>query len=239
MAKVLLSLEISVKSASSKDNINKLNSNNIPFEEYEGEIYLINKNVFDSGVNLGSREYDKPYAKFCMRLADTTDSSIYMGEGSLDEEVLAVLYEVFGDTLEFQLTLSCNSDWESISACIKFNEEEDKYYCDTEVTESSEEEDEEDEEDGEDEEDKTAIGAVYQSSEHLTFLRRMADTYEITGAWSMNREELESAWATRNERMDSEMKNPGGAYPRVPRLTDWTILVIENVNFFKLDDARS
>ena len=149
MAKVFLSLEISVKSASSKDNINKLNSNNIPFEEYEGEIYLINKNVFDSGVDLRSREYDKPYAKFCMRLADTTDSSIYMGEGSLDEEVLAVLYEVFGDTLEFQLTLSCNSDWESISACIKFNEEEDKYYCDTEVTESSEEEDEEDEEDEE------------------------------------------------------------------------------------------
>ena len=146
MAKVFLSLEISVKSASSKDNINKLNSNNIPFEEYEGEIYLINKNVFDSGVYLGSREYDKPYAKFCMRLADTTDSSIYMGEGSLDEEVLAVLYEVFGDALEFQLTLSCNSDWESISASIIFNEEEDKYYCDTEVTESSEEEDEEDEE---------------------------------------------------------------------------------------------
>ena len=59
-----------------------------------------------------------------MRLADTADSSIYMGEGSLDEEVLAVLFEVFGDTLEFQLTLSCNSDWESISACIKFNEED-------------------------------------------------------------------------------------------------------------------
>ena len=80
-----------------------------------------------------------------MRLADTADSSIYMGEGSLDEEVLAVLFEVFGDTLEFQLTLSCNSDWESISACIKFNEEEDKYYCDTEVTGSSEEEEDEEE----------------------------------------------------------------------------------------------
>ena len=164
MAKVFLSLEISVKSASSKDNINKLNSNNIPFEEYEGEIYLINKNVFDSGVDLGSREYDKPYAKFCMRLADTTDSSIYMGEGSLDEEVLAVLYEVFGDALEFQLTLSCNSDWESISACIIFNEEEDKYYCDTEVTESSEEDDEEDEDDDElDGEDEKKI--KYQLSE--------------------------------------------------------------------------
>ena len=153
MAKVFLSLEISVKSASSKDNINKLNSNNIPFEEYEGEIYLINKNVFDSGVDLRSREYDKPYAKFCMRLADTADSSIYMGEGSLDEEVLAVLYEVFGDTLEFRLTLSCNSDWESISACIKFNEEEDKYYCDTEVTESSDEDDDEDDDEDEDEDE--------------------------------------------------------------------------------------
>ena len=164
MAKVFLSLEISVKSASSQDNINKLNSNNIPFEEYEGEIYLINKNVFDSGVDLRSREYDKPYAKFCMRLADTTDCSIYMGEGSLDEEVLAVLYEVFGDALEFQLTLSCNSDWESISACIIFNEEEDKYYCDTEVTESSEEDDEEDEDDDElDGEDEKKL--KYQLSE--------------------------------------------------------------------------
>ena len=55
----------------------------------------------------------------------------------------------------------------------------------------------------------------------------------------MNREELISARATRDEKMYSEMKKAGETYPRVPRLTDWTILVIENVKFFKLDDARS
>ena len=82
-----------------------------------------------------------------------------------------------------------------------------------------------------------AIDALYQSSDHLTFLRRMADSNEITGAWSMNREELISAQATRDEKMYSAMKLE--PYPRVPRLTDWTILVIENVKFFKLDDARS
>ena len=141
MAKVFLSLEISVKTTFTEENINKLKSNNIPFEEDSGEIYLINKKVYDSGANLRSRVYDKPYAEFCMRLADSTSGSIYMGEGSIGSEVLAVLYEVFGDTLEFHLSLSCNSDWEHISANIKFNEEENKYYCYSEVTESSDEED--------------------------------------------------------------------------------------------------
>ena len=56
---------------------------------------------------------------------------------------------------------------------------------------------------------------------------------EITGAWSMNREKLISAWATKTEKMDSEIKKQGRTYPRVPRLTDWTIFVMENVNIFK------
>lgn len=146
MAKVFLSLEISVKTTSNKEKINKLNNNNIPFEEDSGEIYLISKTVYNSGANVGSREYDKPYAAFCMRLADSTESSIGMGEGSLDDEELAVLYEVFGDALEFQLTLSCNSDWENISANIIFNEVENKYYCSSEVSESSDEEEDYDEE---------------------------------------------------------------------------------------------
>ena len=145
MAKVFLSLEISVKTTSNKEKINKLNNNNIPFEEDSGEIYLISKTVYNSGANVGSREYDKPYAAFCMRLADSTESSIGMGEGSLDDEELAVLYEVFGDALEFQLTLSCNSDWENISANIIFNEVENKYYCSSEVSESSDEEEDYDE----------------------------------------------------------------------------------------------
>ena len=71
----------------------------------------------------------------------------------------------------------------------------------------------------------------------VTNLRRWADADEITGAWSMNREKLISAWATRTEKMDSEIKKQGRTYPRVPRLTDWTIFVMENVNFLKLDDA--
>ena len=140
MAKVFLKLTISVKTTSNKEKINKLNSKNIPFEEDTGEIYLISKEVYNSGANLRSREYDKPYAVFCMRLADSTESSIGMGEGSLDYEELAVLYQVFGDGLEFQLSLSCNSDWENISANIKFKEEGNKYFCDSEVTESSDEE---------------------------------------------------------------------------------------------------
>ena len=97
----------------------------------------------------------------------------------------------------------------------------------------------------EDEEDEMGIDDYYplltssQKNEYITMLRRLADNDEITGAWSMNREELISARATRDEKMYSEMKKAGETYPRVPRLTDWTILVIENVKFFKLDDARS
>jgi len=49
----------------------------------------------------------------------------------------------------------------------------------------------------------------------------------------MNREKLISAWATRTEKMDSEIKKQGRAYPRVPRLTDWTILVSTNYSFMK------
>jgi hypothetical protein len=71
----------------------------------------------------------------------------------------------------------------------------------------------------------------------VIFLRRMADNDEITGAWSMNREKLISAYATRTEKMNSEIKKLGRVYPTIPRLTDWTIFVMENVNFFKLDEV--
>ena len=65
----------------------------------------------------------------------------------------------------------------------------------------------------------------------VTNLRRWADADEITGAWSMNREKLISAWATRTEKMESAYRRQGRAYPRVPRLTDWTILVSTNYKF--------
>ena len=65
----------------------------------------------------------------------------------------------------------------------------------------------------------------------VTNLRRWADADEITGAWSMNREKLISAWATRTEKMHSEIKKLGRVYPTIPRLTDWTILVSTNYKF--------
>ena len=65
----------------------------------------------------------------------------------------------------------------------------------------------------------------------ITALRREADHRELTGARSMNREKLISALEIRLEEMDKI----GFQYPTIPRLTDWTIFVMENVNFFKSD----
>ncbi|MBT6683895.1 MAG: hypothetical protein HOB55_03420, partial [Euryarchaeota archaeon] len=79
----------------------------------------------------------------------------------------------------------------------------------------------------------------YESTEdfyrllNITFLRRLADGDEITGAWSMNREKLISVYATRTEKMASEIKKLGRVYPTIPRLTDWTILVKTNYSLMK------
>ena len=79
----------------------------------------------------------------------------------------------------------------------------------------------------------------YESTEdfyrslNITNVRRWADNDEITGAWSMNREKLISAWATRTDKMDSEIKKLGRVYPNTPRLTDWTILVKTNYSLMK------
>ena len=83
------------------------------------------------------------------------------------------------------------------------------------------------------EEDDESTEDFYRSL-NITNLRRWADNDEITGAWSMNREKLISAWATRTEKMASEIKKLGRVYPNTPRLTDWTIFIIENVKIFKL-----
>ena len=90
------------------------------------------------------------------------------------------------------------------------------------------------EENDEVEEDDESLVDHYRNLS-VIFLRRMADNDEITGAWSMNREKLISAYATRTEKMDTEIKKLGRVYPTIPRLTDWTIFVMENVIFFKLD----
>ena len=86
------------------------------------------------------------------------------------------------------------------------------------------------------EDDDESTEDLYRSL-NITNLRRWADNDEITGAWSMNREKLISAWATRTEKMASEIKKLGRVYPTIPRLTDWTIFILESVDFLMLDDA--
>ena len=88
----------------------------------------------------------------------------------------------------------------------------------------------------EEEDDDESTEDLYRSL-NITNLRRWADNDEITGAWSMNREKLISAWTTRTEKMASEIKKLGRVYPTIPRLTDWTIFILESVDFLMLDDA--
>ena len=66
-------------------------------------------------------------------------------------------------------------------------------------------------------------------------LRRAADNSELTGAWSMNREKLISALVVRDE----EMEKNGFQYPTTPRLTDWTIFIITNLDFFPNKNLHS
>ena len=110
MAKVSLS----IKSLNSTDfneyKVQKLESNNIPFEINDEKIYLISKGT----VDVQSRTYNKPYSKFCMQIADSAkEASISMGEGGLDGEKLAILFQVFGWDLEFEIELSCGGEYES------------------------------------------------------------------------------------------------------------------------------
>ena len=82
MAKVFLELESSAITDLTEEKIQKLESNNIPFEKDDKSIYLISKSAYESGVSVYSREYDKNYNKFCMQIADSTEGSIGLGEGA-------------------------------------------------------------------------------------------------------------------------------------------------------------
>jgi len=107
MAKVFLTLKSFAKTNFNLKKIKILESHKIPFENTDGEICLICKESFFSGVSIGSREFDKPYSRFCMQLSDsTTGGSIGMGEASFEDIIYSVLYKVFGDSLDFEFTLS-------------------------------------------------------------------------------------------------------------------------------------
>ena len=63
----------------------------------------------------------------------------------------------------------------------------------------------------------------------ITALRREADRMELTSVWSMDREKLISALEIRVREMDKI----GFQYPTIPRLTDWTIFIISNLDFLQ------
>ena len=110
MAKVSLSIKSLHSTDFNEDKVQKLESNDIPFEINDEKIYLISKGT----VDVQSRTYNKPYSKFCMQIADSAkDASISMGEGGLDGEKLAILFQVFGWDLEFEIELSCGGEYES------------------------------------------------------------------------------------------------------------------------------
>lgn len=136
MAKVFLELESSAITNLSEEKIQKLESNNIPFEKDDKSIYLISKSAYESGVSVYSREYDKNYNKFCMQIADSTEGSIGLGEGALNNETLKVLYDIFEDSLTFELYLSCGGDTESLSAEIVFDKEKNTHLFETDIQES-------------------------------------------------------------------------------------------------------
>ncbi len=110
MAKVSLSIKSLNSTDFNEDKVQKLESNDIPFEINDEKIYLISKGT----VDVQSRTYNKPYSKFCMQIADSAkEASISMGEGGLDGEKLAILFQVFGWDLEFEIELSCGGEYES------------------------------------------------------------------------------------------------------------------------------
>jgi len=140
MAKVFLSFNSSAKADFSQEAVDKLNSNNIPFEVSENKIYLINKEAYATGLVLetGKNKYE-PHEIFCMSIADSTESSITMDIGLIDKSLFSVLYEIFGYTLNFEMTLDCNSLSETISAYILYDKEKDEHYFESNFIEDYDE----------------------------------------------------------------------------------------------------
>ena len=137
MAKVFLTLNSRARAKNNPSTIKLLESNNIPYEKAGTIIYLISKESNKSSVDIISREYNKPYSKFCMQLSDSTPGSIGMGEDILEKKILSILYKVFSDTLYFKLTLSCNSDVENKTAKIIFNAKNKSYDIEVEIDQES------------------------------------------------------------------------------------------------------
>ena len=110
------------------DVLDILRSNNIPFEVSGDGVYLISKEAYDAGVEIKSGNYEKPYSKFCLSLADSFESSISMGEAPINKDHLPLLYNLFQTNLLFDIIFSNNSEIESLECKITHNKEEDSYH---------------------------------------------------------------------------------------------------------------
>lgn len=106
MGKVWTSVYSTTKVEYSKEKENLLIDNEIPYTVSNNEIHFINE---ESSVHIASREYDKPYSLFLMRLTDSCGGSIGMGEYSLEKEKINALGEVFGE--EFAVTVSLGTSY--------------------------------------------------------------------------------------------------------------------------------
>jgi hypothetical protein len=139
MAKVFLSFHSSAEADFSQEAVDKLNSNNIPYEVSDNKIYLINKEVRDYGLSIetGKNHYE-PNEIFCMGIAESTVSTISMDRGRIDKSLFPVLYEIFDNT-DFEMTLDCNSLSQTIRASIFYDEEKDEYYFESNFIEDYDE----------------------------------------------------------------------------------------------------
>ena len=170
MAKVFLELESSAITDLTEEKIQKLESNNIPFEKDEKSIYLISKSAYESGVSVQSRDYNQSFNKFCMQLADSSDGSIGMGESRLSDEDLKVLFQLFDESLSFELYISCANDSESLTTKIIFDEEKKSYELITIINEP-----EEDFEDVGYEHKESSEPRVVPSKEHVEEIEKIKE----------------------------------------------------------------
>lgn len=138
MARVFMTLTSRAKTRATAKSINVLESHSIPYEKIGRTIYLISERAYASQVDVSSRDYDRPYSKFCMQLSDSTaGGSIGMGEAPLDDKTMSALYKVFGDSLSFEFTLSCNDDVENKTARIIYDARKRAYVFETLIDEES------------------------------------------------------------------------------------------------------
>jgi hypothetical protein len=144
MAKVWASVYPTGTSEYTKSKEELLQKHEIPFVVSDDTIHFITD---EYSVDVASREYNKPYSLFCMRLCDSSDGGIGMGEGSLEKEEIDAIGEVFGEDADLAVTFSVGSAYGDEEVSIWFVKDEDnggyKLDCDVESYDFEDEDEDE------------------------------------------------------------------------------------------------